>query len=208
MTVHDDLLAMLKAQYQSSPIVLAMLEHIAARMQDTIDVSTWLLAQRDIDTAEGEQLDILGGLIGAHRPPAQETRIWTLWGPGEHMDPENLYGLGDPTDPLVGGYIQTPRGLADQGNPDAQYPDIDYRVIIKRKAASFRVKMTREVLFNYLIGYGSRCKINDDETLKVTIDPYDQNSLTQFERWHVLNRGFKPAGISVEFEDTRDWEPL
>ena len=124
------------------------------------------------------------------------------------MDPENLYGLGDPTDPLVGGYIQIPRGLADQSDPDAVYSNADYRVLIKRKAASYRVKMTREVIFSYLIGYGARCKINDDDPRQVVIDPYDQSALTQFERWHVLNRGFKPAGISVDFEKTRDWEPL
>lgn len=205
MDVENDMLDRLKAQYSASPIILALIEQISVPMQDTFDVVEWIINNSAIDTAEGEQLDFIGELIGSPRPPLQETNLFTLVAQGEFEDRDNCFGFRDDTDSDVttGGYLPGVNGLVDQSDQDAQYSDEDYRVLILRKAASFRSKMTRLNLFNYVLGYGARVAIDDDTDHVVIMDPSDQDALTQFERWHILNRGFKPAGTRVEFETTR-----
>ncbi|NIS15872.1 MAG: DUF2612 domain-containing protein, partial [candidate division Zixibacteria bacterium] len=183
---------------KDSPNIQALIEIFSDPLQDTWNVLDFILDHSSIDTAEGEQLEYLGSLIGVERPRKQETRIFTLCREGEIQDPDKTFK----TDETPGGYLGSREGLFDQDDPDAEMNDADYRYLIRQKAAAFRNKATREILFLYLIAFGCQAKIDDDETLTVWLDPVRYADLNSWSRNYIETRGFKPAGISVRFIGT------
>ena len=183
------------AQFRNSPRILEFIEVLADALQDCADVVEYIDTAFDLDTATGEQLDYLGELLGIYRPRAQETRIFTLVMPGEIPDPDKDFE----TDETPGGYLGSTFGLEDQDDPDALMSDVDYRSLINQKALSYRKKMTPENLYTYLIQSGARCKIDDDDRLTVTIDPYRYDDLNEWMMNYIVTRGFKPGGVKVQF---------
>jgi hypothetical protein len=203
-----DVLSVLQSRitpkFRYSPIIQGLLEIIAAPIQDTIDAVEFILTHLSIDDAEGEQLDLVGGLIGVKRPLKQEDpeNLFTLCREGEFDDPDNSTGFCDESDSVVtGGYLTTEEGLASITDPGATMPDADYRRLIRQRAASYRKKMTVENLFTYLLAFGARCAIDDDETYLTQIDPVRYYDLDEWEKWYVVNKGFSPAGLKVRFEE-------
>jgi hypothetical protein len=158
----------------------------------------FILDNSSIDDAEGEQLDFLGELIGVTRPKLQETQLFTMVRKGEIQHPD--YGFKDDENP--GGYLTTLLGLDSLAYPGNTISDADYRKLIRQKAESYRSKMTREILYLYLIASGARCKLDDETTLAVEIDMVRYADLNNWTREYIETRGFKPAGISVDFLDT------
>ncbi|MBV6340978.1 DUF2612 domain-containing protein [Candidatus Magnetobacterium casense] len=203
MDVETTFLDRLFHQFDESPNITALVAILSDALQDTNDVETFILSHTGIDTAEGEQLDLLGQLIGVYRPPRQEEWVFTLCHLGETDDLWNHHGFFDDSDPTVdlGGYVTTTRGLDSISDP-GNMSDADYRKLIRQKAASYRKKMTQEILFNYLIESGARCKIDDTTTTyTVTIDPYRYYDIDEWRMNYIVTKGFKPAGIKVEFMD-------
>lgn len=203
MTISADFKARVFKQFKNSPHIVALFEILADPLQDMVDVANYILAHLSIDTAEGVMLDALGEIIGVERPAAQEPNIFTLRRKGEVVDPDNDTGFRDDTDPTVttGGYLGSIRGLPLVSDPDAQMSDADFRFLIRQKAASYRSKFTRENAFLYLLAFGSRCKIDDDDVLSVEFDPVSYYDLDAWQKNYVITKGFKPAGVSTRFRD-------
>lgn len=186
---------------RNDPVTAALIDVISDPLQDTYDVCNFILTHSSIDTAEGEQLDFLGELIGIERPPAQEAKIFTLNRLGEVPDLDNNRGFFDDSDATVdiGGYMTTSTGYEAVDGSDMA--DVDYRYLIRQQAAAYRKKMTRVNLFNYLVAFGSKCLIDDEINMEVEIDPFDYYALNDWEKNYVLTQGFKPAGIKTAFRD-------
>ena len=199
--VEDLWLSRLFHQFRNSPHILGLIEILSDPLQDQVDVSEYILDHLSIDTAEGEALEFLGELIGVKRPPAQETRLFTLFRLGEASDIYNDHGFADDSDPTVtlGGYFVTYKGLPALDG--SQMSDVEYRKMIRQKAATYRKDMTRRNLFTYLKEFGARCKTDDETTMDVTVDPYRYDDFDQYQRWYAENKGFKPAGIGVHIRD-------
>ena len=198
-------------QFQFSENIIKLIELIGDMFQDTLDVAEYLESLEDLDDYEGEQLEFWGELIGVKRPKAQETRIFMLFSPGETCDLDNDHGFKDDTDPDVttGGYLTGPQGLESQSDPGSTMSDVDYRFLIRQKAASFRSKATRENLFNYLLAFGSRCVIDDDTTFEITYDPVTYYDLNAWEKYYVTTRGFKPSSVKIAFlKKMRNEDPI
>jgi hypothetical protein len=172
-----------------------------------VDVADFITSHFSIDDAEGEQLDIVAGLIGIKRPPAQEEYLFQLYGEGEVGDP--LRGFKDDSDPnvVIGGYL-----ASQEGNPvdtGEMMDDVGLRRLIRQRAANFRRKMTIRNLFNYLIAFGARCKIDESTSRLTEIDLESPNDLDNFFRWYVVTKGFSPGGLKVRFkEPTRGDSPI
>jgi hypothetical protein len=186
------------AQFRDSPHIQDLIETLSDPMQDSSDVADFILGSLNIDDAEGEQLDYLGERIGVSRPPAQETRIFRMVRLGEVGDPDE--GFSDDENP--GGYMTTLEGLESISAPGTDMSDEDYRFLIRQKAASYRKKATREILFSYLLAFGARCKIDDDTDLKIDIDQDRYDDLDNWARNYIETRGFKPAGIAIKILET------
>ena len=190
--------------FRNSPHIVALIEILSDPLQDSVDVCNFILAHRSIDDAEGEQLEFIGDLIGVTRPLAQEdpNNIFTLCSISETDDLDGSTGFFDDTDTVeTGGYLTSYYGIPDQSDPTAQMSDADFRYFIRQKAASLRRKMTMANLFNYLIAFGGRCKIDDDTDMTVVVEPVSYYDFDDWTKWYIENKGFKPAGISVDLEE-------
>lgn len=202
MTAYSDLYDRLFYFFKDDPHTVSLLTVLADPIQDTQDVMAFIMGADSIDDAEGEQLEQIASWIGVVRPPAQETRIFTLRKLGFTGDLENHTGFEDTSDTIeLGGYMVSLDGLESQTNPGSMMPDADFRKLIKQKAAVFRSKMTDTNLFNYLIAFGSRCKIDDDTQYVVEMDPYTYYDLNTWFKKYVTEKGFKPAGFTMQFRD-------
>jgi hypothetical protein len=199
LNVEDRFKELLFYILKDSPYINELLEILAVPLQDSVDVMEFIRTHDSIDEAEGEQLDMRGESIGVTRPRLQEYRIFTLFGAGDTSDLDNDHGFYDPLDG-TGGYLQTEKGLPDQSDPDTYMNDSDYREIIRQKASSLRSKMTRLNMFNYLLAFGARCLIDDDTTYEAVIDPIEHDDYSEWQRYYIVNHGFKPAGIKVLME--------
>jgi hypothetical protein len=209
INVYDRLTKRLLHVFRDSPEILKLLTTISDPLQDTVDAIDFLLGALGIDDREGQQLDYLGSRLGVGRPDEQEPpeHLFTLIDVGDVGTDWN--NLSDENYPSEGGYLADENGLGLVDNPSQKMDDAGYRRLLKQKAASFRRVATRENLFLYLIDFGSRCLINDDEIMDIEFDPVDYYSLSEFEKWYVLNKGFKPAGISTGFrENMRNGEKI
>ncbi|MCK5610787.1 DUF2612 domain-containing protein [Candidatus Pacearchaeota archaeon] len=201
LTVNARFLEKLFHVFRDSPEILALLSVESDPMQDTVDAIDFLLGALTIDDRKGEQLDYLGTRIGVKRPAEQEPQenLFTLIDEGE-VGLESQ-GFSDEDYPSEGGYFADENGLPLVESPDQQMDDAGYRRLLKQKGSSFRSKAIRENLFKYLIDFGSRCLINDDNQMDIEFDPIDYYSLSDFEKWYVINKGFKPAAISTGFRE-------
>ena len=193
--VYQDKLDRLFAKYRHSPNILKVLEILADPTQDTRDVEDWFLSNLSIDDGEGVFLDFFGELIGIIRPPLQEPDVFWLCEDWEVADdPDNHYGLA--TDALTeGGYLTGDAGILHQTAPGGADDDT-YREFIRSKAATFRLKATREVLFNYLKFFGCRWKIVEG-VRSVELEPCDYDLVNYYVRNYIETLGFRPAGIQV-----------
>lgn len=190
-------------QFKYSDNILKLIGVLGDTLQDTFDACYFISTAVDLDDYEGEQLDFWGELIGVARPLAQEPRanLFTLRHRGESVDPDNKTGFEDRTDAVVtGGYLTTREGLASISDPGAEMSNVDYRFLIRQKAASYRSRMTHTNLYSYLLAFGSRCKIDGDTTFKSTITQQNYNDLNHWQRNNVETRGFAPGGLTIEFD--------
>ncbi len=206
MAVQDaeaTLVAQLLHQFKYSENILKLLGVLGNAMQDTFDAAYFIQTAVSLDDYTGQQLDFFGGLIGVARPAAQEdpANIFTLCNRGEAGDVDNRTGFFNDDDSVeTGGYMTARAGLPDQSDPTATMSDADYRYLILQKAASYRSKMTHTNLYSYLLAFGSRCKIDDSTDMENIIQPQNWYALNDFFQNYVGTRGFKPAGIRVQFE--------
>jgi hypothetical protein len=189
--------------FKGSPNFTALLKMLCVPIQDRVDVYEYILSMRNIDEKEGRSLDHVGSKIGVRRPLEQEPveHLFTLydeWETGDWFD--EYTGFGEDDEPELGGFLVDEDGL-DTG--DGEYMnDADYRVLLKQKAASFRSKMTDENLVAYFLVFGAPVTLDESETLVVNVTPENAGDLTQWERWYIQNKGFKPAGIRVKIDET------
>ena len=197
--VHADILGQLFAKYRHSPNILKLLEILSNPLQDTNDALDWILEHLSIDEAEGPLLVALASWIGVIKPPAQEKNILILCRDEEVADdPDNHHGLA-PDDLSSGGYLTGDDGCLSQSDPGSYVPDPEFRRYIKAKAATFRKKATREVIFDYLLRFDARCKFTYG-TREVQIEPSRYGDLDYSVRHHLTHRGFRPVGVKISIK--------
>lgn len=197
--VYADILDRLFAKYRHSPNILKVLEILATPIQDTNDAIDYILDHLSIDDAEGPLLDAMGSWIGVARPRAQEEDVfWLCRDEDVADDPDNHHGLA--TDALTeGGYLTGDDGCPSKSDPGAYVSDAEYRLYIRAKAATFRKKATREILHNYFLQFGVRSRITEG-TRTVEIEPSSYNDVDYSIRYHLTNRGYRPAGIAFSIK--------
>jgi hypothetical protein len=180
-----------------------LLDTIAVPLQSTVDILEDMLSRNGFDDWEGVQLENKASKIGVKRGPKQEPfeSLFTLVDEDFTEDPNNSMGFSDDNYPSEGGYFADETGLDDVDNPEAMQSDEELRQLCKQKASALKTKATVENLFLYLVAFGARCFIRDDETMKIVYDPVDFYALNDWQKWHAVTKGFKPAGISVSWRD-------
>lgn len=204
--VREYMASKLLDQFLQARYINEIMDVLASPMQDTVDVCQHILDSTDIHTATGDILDIYGEMIGVERPPAQEPNVFTLESIyDEPTDPDNDHGFYNATDG-TGGYLSSIKGCNAVDGSDMS--DDDYRDLILAKAATFRTKATREEFFSYLLQFGARCILDDDDKFKLEIEQVTLDDFNHWQRNYVLTKGFDPAGVDVTFKDNFTPEEL
>ncbi len=210
--VEQSLIDQLLHQFKHSENILKLIGVLGDMLQDTFDVAAYIQSMVDLDDYTGEFLEFWGELIGVGRPLANEdpANIFTICSLGEAGDVDHKTNfLNDDDSVELGGYIDSYGGLPSITDPGALMTDIDYRFLIRQKAASFRSEMTHTNLYSYLLAFGARCKIDDDTQFQNKIDPQNFNDLDSWQKWYVEKKGFKPGGVGVRFKgNIRDQEDI
>ena len=185
------------AKYRNSPNILGVLEILAAPIQDTSDAVDAFLAQIGIDDSEGPMLDALASWIGVRRLQAQETRLfWLCRDEDVGDDPGNEHGFA--TDDLTeGGYLSGDDGCPSKSDPGLYISYTEFREYIRAKAATFRRKATPDVIFEYLLMFGVRARLEEGERL-LEIVPWSYGDLSLSVKSYIENSGFRPLGVTVE----------
>jgi hypothetical protein len=203
--VNQTMLDQLLHQFDYSENILKLIGITSDALQDTFDAAEFIQTAVTLDDFAGQQLEFWGELLGVKRPRAQQdvSTIFTICELGEAGDVDNKTGFEDDSDPDVttGGYLTTHEGLFDVDDPTAKMSDVDYRRLIRQKSLSFRKRMTHTNLYDYLLAFGSRCKIDADNPLENWIEPQNYYDLNDWEKNYTETRGFSPSGIKVKFLD-------
>lgn len=128
-------------QYKESPNLVALIGAHTIQLQDIDDTTNQLLNERDIDTAIGAQLDVIGRIVVLERPFTDP-------------DPEEVFTFENPSD-VGGGYTDTqlsaPGGYWIGLEPidNQKYSDSLYRLILRAKVIFNTTNATLAEMYNY-----------------------------------------------------------
>lgn len=121
-------------QFRQSPVFQALLSAFASEVQALLDAAHDVLSLRQIDLAEGEQLNALGRIVGQ---PRIGNFVTTFWFTADSAVAQEIVDVAPAF--VEGGYITDGNNL----------PDAAYRTLIKAK------------IYRNFIRYGSYLEIQE-----------------------------------------------
>lgn len=124
-------------QFEDKPVFNKYLRLIKMECQELLTVFQQLMQQRDIDSAQGAQLDIIGNIVGQERVIASAD-LYQFFGFEGHLAAQSF---GTVFNPALGGY------WLSYGSPigsDVRLSDTQYRQIIKAKIIKNNSRGTNE----------------------------------------------------------------
>lgn len=173
------------AQYRTKPKAIAWYQitrSLATELGSAIDA---VRIMYDIDTAVGEQLNIIGRIVVVPRSFVGQIAL----DPGLFAEPDGDQ-FGDTEAVFASLFV-------DQ---DEQMSDDLYRLVIKSKIIKNNSDATTEsILFgmNFLLPNADVLRITDGEDMSFTVEFY--GSITELERYALLNSTLVPKPQGVKF---------
>lgn len=173
------------AQYRDKPKAVAWYE-IARKLGGSIEAAAQAVRKSyDIDTAVGEQLNVIGRIVVAPR-----SFVGSI-----PMNPA-LFDLTDGDEFGDDGAMFSAL-MIDQ---DGQLSDDLYRLVIKAKIIKNNGDATIESILdgmNFLLPRADVLRVTDGEDMSFSIEFYGQ--ITNLERYALLNAGLVPKPQAVRF---------
>lgn len=173
------------AQYRDKPKAVAWYE-IARKLGGSIEAAAQAVRKSyDIDTAVGEQLNVIGRIVVAPR-----SFVGSI-----PMNPA-LFDLTDGDEFGDDGAMFSALTI-DQ---DGQLSDDLYRLVIKAKIIKNNGDATIENILdgmNFLLPRADVLRVTDGEDMSFSIELYGQ--ITNLERYALLNAGLVPKPQAVRF---------
>lgn len=173
------------AQYRNKPKTVAWLEIVKRLAYQLSDTAEALRRVYEIDTATGEQLDIIGRIVVVPRSFIANAQM----NPGMFAEPDGAE-FGDESAIFSALTI-------DQ---DAQMSDDLYRLAIKSKIVKNNSSATIEdilVGMNFLLPNAQVLRVIDNEDMSFSVEFY--GTITELERWALLNSTLVPKPQGVRF---------
>lgn len=173
------------AQYRDKPKAVAWYE-IAKKLGGSIEAAAQAVRKSyDIDTAVGEQLNVIGRIVVAPRSfvgsMAMNPGLFDLTDGDEFGDEEAMFSAL----------------TIDQ---DGQLSDELYRLVIKAKIVKNNGDATIENILdgmNFLLPKAQVLRVTDGEDMSFSIEFYGE--ITNLERFALLNAGLVPKPQAVKF---------
>ena len=173
------------AQYRTKPKAVAWYQITRKLAAELEDPATAVRVMYNIDTAVGEQLNIIGRIVVIDRTFTGEVAV----NPGLFAEPDGAE-FGDSEAVFAALYI-------DQ---DGQMSDDLYRLIIKSKIIKNNSDATIESILygmNFLLPNADVLRVTDGEDMSFSVEFY--GSITNLERWALLNVQLVPKPQGVRF---------
>lgn len=148
---YEEALAWITEHYKDKPVFKKHLEILFLGHKELFDQFNNILKSRDLDTAEGAQLDVLGAIVGQPRVQAQAA-LYSFFGFLEDVTAETF---GDINDPSIGGFWYS------QGNPQGGNITLDddtYRKMIRARIIKNTSRGTTDdflLFLDYVFGDGT-----------------------------------------------------
>lgn len=175
------------AQYRNKPKAVAWYKITLSLAQQLNDVAQALRVMYHIDSAYGEQLDILGRIVVIPRNFIGNVPL----NPGLFASADNDPGeFGDDSEMFS----------ALSLDQDAQMSDDFYRLAIKSKIVKNNSSATIEDVLNgvkFLLPNANILKVTDNEDMSFSVEFY--GNITELERWALLNASLIPKPQGVKF---------
>jgi hypothetical protein len=194
MTATTQALSRLLNQYSDATRIIDLLTDIFARIEDSNDILDDLLNLRDLDSATGVWLDVLGVIVGVERPYKELSSAFIFTFKSNPADPDDpdkaFYDPGGPT----GGYYQSYEGLRDPSGDLAD--DTEYRKLVKAKALANHVVGTIDDIALFIHGaFGVVSDVQDPISGEVEVEL--ASALSQSERRAVEQLAPLLAGVNL-----------
>ncbi len=171
------------AQYRTKPKAVAWYQITRKLAAELEDPATAVRVMYNIDTAVGEQLNIIGRIVVVDRTFTGEVAL----NPGLFAEPDGAE-FGDEEAVFATPYV-------DQ---DGQMSDDLYRLVIKSKIIKNNSDATIESILygmNFLLPNADVLRVTDGEDMSFSVEFYGR--ITNLERWALLNAELvsKPQGV-------------
>lgn len=173
------------AQYRTKPKAVAWYQITRKLAAELEDPATAVRVMYDIDTAVGEQLNIIGRIVVIDRAFTGEVAL----NPGLFAEPDGAE-FGDTSAMFAALYV-------DQ---DGKMSDDLYRLVIKAKIIKNNSDATIESILygmNFLLPNADVLRVTDGEDMSFSVEFY--GSITDLERWALLNVQLVPKPQGVRF---------
>lgn len=173
------------AQYRTKPKAVAWYQITRKLAAELEDPATAVRIMYNIDTAVGEQLNIIGRIVVIDRTFTGEVAL----NPGLFAEPDGAE-FGDTEAVFAALYV-------DQ---DGQMSDDLYRLVIKSKIIKNNSDATIESILygmNFLLPNADVLRVTDGENMSFSVEFY--GNITNLERWALLNMQLVPKPQGVMF---------
>lgn len=173
------------AQYRTKPKAVAWYQITRKLAAELEDPATAVRIMYNIDTAVGEQLNIIGRIVVIDRTFTGEVAL----NPGLFAEPDGAE-FGDTEAVFAALYV-------DQ---DGQMSDDLYRLVIKSKIIKNNSDATIESILygmNFLLPNADVLRVTDGENMSFSVEFY--GNITNLERWALLNVQLVPKPQGVMF---------
>ena len=162
----DNFKRRLLQQFKNSDNLIAFIDALIAGQGDLEVVLDQLLTQRSLDTAIGQQLDIIGEIVGQPRDILDVTGLEFFGYQGAAGD---IDGYGTITDPTVGARY---KGSREEIGTIRSLGDEEYRIFIKSRIYENVGSLTIENLIEalkFMFGEDTIVSISEDTNANVTL---------------------------------------
>lgn len=175
------------AQYRNKPKAVAWYKITMRLATEIASVANAVRVMYNIDSASGEQLDIIGRIVVIPR----DFLGYVALNPGFFAEPDDEPGeFGDDSCMFSALSIDN----------DSKMSDDLYRLAIKSKIVKNNSPATIEdILFgiNFLLPNADVLRITDDEDMSFSVEFY--GTISELERWALLNASLVPKPQGVRF---------
>ncbi len=173
------------AQYRNKPKAVMWYRITMSLAEQIGSVASAVRTMYQIDSAQGEQLDVLGRIVVVSRNYIENLEL----NPG-YFDLTDGSEFGDSVSMFSALSIDA----------DSQMSDELYRLVIKSKILKNNSDASIEsILFgmNFLLPNANFLRVTDNEDMSFSIEFY--GTITELERWALLNSTLVPKPQGVKF---------
>lgn len=179
-------------QFKSSTNLIAFIDCLIEGQGELEVVLDQLFTQRGIDTAIGDQLDIIGEIVGQPRTILDTTGLEFFAYAGAAGD---IDGYGTITNPTVGARY---RGVTEETGTFRELGDVEYRIFIKAKIFQNVGTITTDNLQEaivFMLGDGSVVNIIEVGNAKADLTVIAQIPLSTAQLLAANDAFPRPAGV-------------